>query len=124
MIVVDVTDLEQLGAHLGRSQWRLSALAPAVMAEVGLELQNAWRANAKATAGKHGKWYPSSIKAKPDGPLAVKVGPTPGMRQASMSFEFGSSNQPPHLDGQRALDATLPTLKAKVEALMVKALIG
>lgn len=124
MMTVDVSDLRVLSAQLGKSQLRLAALAPAVLAEAGAELQKAWRDNAKLTAGKHGRWYPSSIKARPAGPLAVEVGPTPGMRQGAMSFEFGSRNQPPHLDGQRALDATLPSLKSKVEALIVKSVLG
>lgn len=124
MITVDVSDLRILSASLGRSQFRLAAAAPAVLAEAGAELQRAWRANATITAGKHGKWYPSSIKSKPAGPLAVEVGPTPGMRQGAMSFEFGSRNQPPHLDGQRALDATLPSLRAKVEELMARSVLG
>jgi hypothetical protein len=124
VITVDVSDLRVLSAALGRSQLRLAGLAPAVLAEAGAELQRAWKSNASLTAGKHGKWYPNSIKVKPAGPLAVEVGPTPGMRQGAMSFEFGSRNQPPHLDGQRALDATMPSLKAKVEALMAKSVFG
>lgn len=123
MITVDVGDLYRLSAELGRSQLRLAGLAQATLMEAGVELQDAWRANASATAGRHGKWYPASIKTKPAGPLAVEIGPTPGMRQGAMSFEFGSRNQPPHLDGQRALDATLPSLQAKVQALMAKALL-
>lgn len=123
MITVDVSDLTRLSAQLGKSQLRLASRAPAVLMEVGLELQEAWRANATETAGAHGKWYPRSIKAKPAGPLAVEVGPSPGMRQGGMSFEFGSVNQPPHLDGQRALDATLPSLQAKAEALIVASLV-
>lgn len=124
MISVDVSDLTRLSVELGKSQLRLARNATAVLAEAGKDLQDAWRENATQTAGAHGKWYPRSIKAKPAGPLAVEVGPTPGMRQGAMSFEFGSSNQPPHLDGQRALDATLPTLRAKTEELIVKSLLG
>ena len=122
-MIVDVSDLARLSAELGRSQYRLAGLAQPVLMEAGLELQESWRANATATAGRHGKWYPASIKTKPVGAMEVEVGPTPGMRQGAMSFEFGSRNQPPHLDGQRALDATLPSLQAKVQALMAKALL-
>jgi hypothetical protein len=33
-----------------------------------------------------------------------------------MSFEYGSRNQPPHLDGQRAADAVGPTIDKLVSA--------
>ena len=124
MISVHVSDLTLLSAELGKSQLRLAAQAPAVLMEAGTYLEQQWRIRARATAGTHGRWYPSAIKSRMVGPLAVEVGPREGMRQAGMSFEFGSSNQPPHLDGQRALMATEPTLKAKAAALLVKSLVG
>lgn len=47
--------------------------------------------------------------------LESTVAPDPGMPQGGMSFEFGSSNQPPHLDGARALVAFEPQFLSMVE---------
>lgn len=123
MITVDVSDLTRLAADMGVWELRLAAKGRVALAEAGNELRDAWKDNARITAGQHGKHYPNSIKAKPVGPFTVEVGPTPGMRQGAMSFEYGSSNQPPHLDGQRALDETLPKLTAKLEAAIAGAFL-
>jgi len=65
-----------------------------------------WRRNAAATSGKHGRHYPYSIESKlaiGRRGVAVATGPNPSKPQGGMSFEYGSKNQPPHLDGLRAL---------------------
>ena len=82
------------------------------------ELRDQWRENATVTAGKHGKHYPKSINSKMVPSLTAVVAeiePTEGMKQAGMSFEYGSVNQPPHLDGQRALDQIGPDLPRRIE---------
>ena len=61
------------------------------------------RANARRTAGKHGKHYPRSITEEMKlfgglGLIAGEYGPDEALRQGGMSFEGGSRNQPPHLD--------------------------
>jgi hypothetical protein len=83
----------------------------------GKDMQKQWRANARRTAGKHGRWYPSSITATPIDPLTVEVGPDNGKRQGGMGpgFEFGSINQPPHLDGTHALDGVGKDFARSVE---------
>ena len=70
-------------------------------------------ANATATAGTHGKHYPKSITAERTlsiGSIGVEVGPDSGMPQGGMGpgFEYGSVNQPPHLDGNKAADVHEP----------------
>jgi hypothetical protein len=82
-----------------------------VMAEVGSAFALEWAANARETSGQHGKWYPDSIDSElafDIGGISVDVGPNSAKKQGSMGrgFEFGSVNQPPHLDGLRALDGT------------------
>lgn len=66
-----------------------------------------WRANAAETSGTHGRYYPDSITSETLLSLGVRVqtGPESGRKQGRMGrgFEFGSVNQPPHLDGARAL---------------------
>jgi hypothetical protein len=80
-----------------------------VMAAAGTALAAEWAKNAVETSGVHGKWYPKSIDSSlvPDlGGVSVDVGPNKAKKQGKMGrgFEFGSENQPPHLDGLRALD--------------------
>lgn len=69
----------------------------------GLELL--WKQNARDTAGEHGKHYPRAISYDTfDGGLMAEVGPVSRLPQGGMNFEYGSRNQPPHLDGNRAAD--------------------
>ena len=67
-----------------------------------------WQHNARATSGEHGKHYPDSISTEmkfAGFSIEVETGPETGRKQGSMGrgFEFGSRNQPPHLDGVRAM---------------------
>ena len=57
------------------------------------------------TVGEHGSLYPRTIGYDTyDGGLTAEIGPDVAMPQGGMSFEYGSSNQPPHLDLNRAAD--------------------
>ena len=67
-----------------------------------------WADNARATSGAHGVHYPDSITSEPKlalGGIEVEAGPETGRPQGGMGpgFEFGSVNQPPHLDGLTAM---------------------
>lgn len=66
-----------------------------------------WASNARETSGSHGKWYPDSIDHEMllGLDIVLEVGPNKAKKQGSMGpgFELGSQNQPPHLDGTRAL---------------------
>ena len=71
------------------------------------------RASARKTAGAHGKNYPRSITADRassyagfgGGVIQATYGPESGRsNQADMSFEWGSRNQPPHLDLLKSAD--------------------
>ena len=75
------------------------------------ELRDQWRDNAKETAGRHGKHYPKAITAEQlplASEIAWQVGPETALPQGGMSFEFGSRNQAPHLDGANAAIAQEP----------------
>lgn len=96
------SDLSQVGA-------RSVPAMRGVMDEAGRALAKDWQANARETSGAHGKHYPNSITSElvfGVGSIAVEAGPDSSMKQGRMGrgFEFGSQNQPPHLDGLRALD--------------------
>ena len=77
------------------------------------ELRDAWQANARKTARRHGKHYPRAITADQvpiTDAIAWEIGPEARRRQGGMGpgFEYGSRNQPPHLDGARAALAQEP----------------
>jgi len=77
------------------------------------ELRDDWKTNARATAGKHGKLYPSSITSEdvPSfGAITYDIGPDSSRKQGGMGrgFEYGSGTHPPPLDGMHATEATEP----------------
>ena len=78
-----------------------------------------WQHNARGTSGEHGKWYPDSITTEMRTgaftSIQVDTGPESGRKQGRMGrgFEFGSENQPPHLDGLRAM----PLAAARLDRL-------
>lgn len=80
------------------------------------------KANAKRTAGKHGKRYPSSITSEMGSSLGLfgntisgEYGPDSSRPQGGMSFEFGSRNQPAHLDLARSADVVGPAFLRSVD---------
>ena len=104
----DASDIYRLAADLSSVAARSVPALGAGMADAGRTVERAWRNNAIVTSGVHGKHYPNSItsevRATATG-LGVEVGPDTSRPQGSMGrgFEFGSMNQPPHLDGARAV---------------------
>ncbi len=114
-ISFDASEMTRLAVDLGRAGAKAVPTVAVAVQAGGKLLEAGWRANAAATSGVHGKHYPKSIKAKPTGVLESTVAPDPGMMQGGMSFEFGSRNQPPHLDGARALAAFEPQFLSMVE---------
>lgn len=80
------------------------------------------KANAKRTAGDHGKRYPSSITSEMHAGLGLfgntisgEYGPDTARPQGGMSFEFGSRNQKPHLDLARSADVVGPSFLRSVD---------
>lgn len=72
---------------------------------------------ARSSAGEHGKHYPDAFTVESAGGafgLSWKYGPEAGLPQGGMSFEYGSRNQPPHLDLNRSADIVGPTLGQRV----------
>lgn len=66
---------------------------------------------AKESAGEHGKLYPKAFTTEMSRGLGLfgntisgEYGPDVTLPQGGMSFEFGSRNQPPHLDLARSAD--------------------
>lgn len=105
----DASEVYKLAADLSMVNAKSVPVMRSAMAGVGVGLAARWAANARETSGQHGKWYPDSIDSElafDIGGVSVDVGPNSAKKQGSMGrgFEFGSRNQPPHLDGLRALD--------------------
>jgi hypothetical protein len=105
----DASEVYKLAADLSAVGAKTVPAVRGVMAEVGEAFAREWSANAVETSGEHGKHYPASIDSELAFDLrgvSVDVGPNRDKPQGSMGrgFEFGSVNQPPHLDGLRALD--------------------
>lgn len=71
------------------------------------KLQRDWRSNARKTARRHGKHYPSAIThdvTVEAGAVTADIGPDRAKPQGRMGpgFEYGSVHQPPHMDGAAA----------------------
>ena len=126
MIRFDDRELRTFGAELPRLGVKGARAMHAVIVEGGNELRDKWRDNATETAGEHGRLYPKSIDAKlvPSTDIIVDVGPNPSKPQGGMSFEFGSSKQPPHLDGQRAADEVIPKIAGRATTVLFHLLEG
>lgn len=101
------SEFYDLAQDFGKASRGVAAGLYVVYKEAGEAFAKDWADNARETSGEHGKHYPDSITSETRVALGVQVetGPDRSKKQGSMGrgFEFGSQNQPPHLDGARAL---------------------
>ncbi len=119
----DASEVYKLAADLSAVGAKAVPVVRTAMQQAGDTFAQAWRSNATETAGSHGKHYPKSITAElafSISSVSVDVGPESSMKQGGMGpgFEFGSRNQPPHLDGLHALDA----IEGRVEETLSSAI--
>lgn len=119
----DASEIYKLAADLSGVGAKSIPALRGGMAEAGKVVERAWRNNAIQTSGEHGKHYPDSIDSELVFNLtgvSVDVGPNAAKKQGRMGkgFEFGSRNQPPHLDGARALSDN----EAQVERVIANTL--
>jgi hypothetical protein len=101
---IDGSELLALVEYLDNAGHQAAEKTYPVVKRHAEELRDAWRESAKDTAGAHGKHYPRSITAEQiprADAVEWEVGPENRRTQGSMGrgFEYGSVNQPPHLDG-------------------------
>jgi hypothetical protein len=117
---IDASELYALSRDLGKTGARSGLAMYGVFKEGGKDLESTWKRNARATSGEHGKHYPDSITTdmRVSTNIEVEVGPDPARPQGGMSFEFGSVNQPPHLDGQMAADEVVPRIDRRIDAAL------
>lgn len=124
----DASDFYALAGDMSQVSAQAIPVLRETMAQAGEALAREWSANARETSGEHGKHYPNSIDSELVfnlGGVSVDVGPNAAKPQGSMGkgFEFGSQNQPPHLDGLRALDGYQIRAERMVDAA-IGALFG
>lgn len=117
----DASEIYQLAGDLAEVGAKTIPALRSGMKAAGDGFAETWAANASATSGSHGVHYPSSIDAElvfDLGGVSVDVGPNAGKPQGGMGkgFEFGSRNQPPHLDGLRAMRFVEPRIERVVDA--------
>src|SRR5690606_13835025 len=107
-IEFDTHEVDELARDLAKAPERVVVTSRGAVRDAAKKLRDDWRSNARATARRHGKHYPRSITHEAVGldGLTYEVGPEFGKLQGRMGrgFEYGSRNQPPHLDGNRAAD--------------------
>ena len=120
MITFDAHELSALAVDLGKIGVKSTSTMVKVFRESGDQLVKTWAANATETSGQHGRHYPKSIdmEMQVSTDIVIEVGPNPAMPQGGMSFEYGSRNQPAHLDGQRAADAEIPLIDRRITAAL------
>lgn len=103
---------------LERDMRRIATTTKAKMAKV--VRRNATQGNrlakgiARRSAGAHGVHYPKAFTAEAITPLMWEYGPDASMLQGDMSFEYGSRNQPPHLDLEKSQDVIGPAFAKDV----------
>ncbi|MEV6159415.1 hypothetical protein AB0L53_54695 [Nonomuraea sp. NPDC052129] len=119
---LDFSDLLPAAEEIDGAVRRVAEGAYPLVKEYAQKLERKWRANARDTAGAHGKPYTRSITSEQIyNPNAAEweVGPDRARKQGSMGagFEYGGPTQPPHLDGARATTAVEPDFQAAVEKL-------
>lgn len=124
----DMRDVRRLERHLARSIPRVRKEARQVTMRGAVNVKNNWRANARASSGKHAKHYPRAVGFDfaaygPDLWMAT-IGPDKAGPQGALGnlLEYGSVKNPPHNDGGRALDAEMPQFLAQMELLAARGL--
>ena len=121
-INADTRQLQALAGVFRRNGLRAQVAARGVVARGALNIKNGWKAKAMASSGRHARLYPGSISydmlVHPTG-AAAEIGPDKGRPQGPLGnlLEFGSSKNPPHNDGGRALLAEQAAFVAHVAAI-------
>jgi hypothetical protein len=120
-------EFEAFAADLAEAPARLAELLPPVVSKGALNVKTAWRANASGNA--HAPHYPASItydiEERP-GSVSAEIGPDKNKTQGPLGniLEFGTSKNPPHNDGGRALAAEEPRFIEACETVAEQALLG
>lgn len=120
---IDGSELLALVQYLDNAGHQAAEKTYPVVKQHAQELRDAWKDNARETAGRHGKHYPNAITAEQiprADAVEWEIGPETRRRQGGMGrgFEYGSRNQPPHWDGARAVVAQEPKFLADLDKIV------
>jgi hypothetical protein len=124
-MTANTRELYQLATAFERNIPEAERGMVAIVTRGALNVKNGWRDNAIATSGKHARAYPHSVSydVKPiPGGAQAEIGPDKGKKQGALGnlLEYGSSKNPPHNDGGKALLAEAPRFAAQVAALTAR----
>ena len=113
MIVIHtIGDLER---DLRSASERFPARVTDLVYSTARDGQKFARRFATKSARRHGIHYPNSIQLTPRGNFAAEYGPDPSRPQGGMSFEYGSRNQPPHLDIAQSFDIAQARFATRID---------
>lgn len=124
----DMRDVRRLERHLVRAVPRARRDARAVTMRGAVNIKRDWRANARASSGRHAPHYPGTIgfDFAAYGPdiITATIGPDKGGPQGALGniLEYGSVKNPPHRDGGRALDVEEPRFEAQMAIIVARGL--
>lgn len=115
-----------LGANFGKFTSTDGARLHALVRDEGQDIMEDWRENARKTSGRAASWYVPSIQAKSRrvGTLHYEAEVSPIGPGGGVGFEFGSRNQPPHLDGMKAAQVAEERLPKRMLEWIEEALEG
>lgn len=117
----------ELARDFGRSPAKIAAGLFDTYDEMGDEFAREWGDNVRAVAPNHLPHLPDAITSEmrfAGTSIEVETGPESGRRQGKLGLgdEFGSRNQPPHLNGLRAMGTVQPRLEKAADATIGLAL--
>lgn len=120
-------ETEALVIDLAAAPERLAVDLPAVVSKGALNIKNDWRASLAGLP--HLPHLPGAIGYDLSVTLdsaSAEIGPDKDKKQGPLGniIEFGTSKNPPRLDGQRALDAEEPKFVAALEDLAEGSVLG
>lgn len=114
-----MSDLRNLAADLSAAGTRAGTDAAGVVRKGALNVKKGWQQNVKITSGHSLPRLPYTIGYDLDvtdgGTVRASIGPDKGRGgQANLAAldEYGSVHNPPHMNGQRALDSEADAFEA------------
>lgn len=115
-----MSGLDELSRDLHRAAKEAREAARKVVKRGAVNVKRDWRSNATRSAGRHARRYPYSIGfdiTAGTAAIVAEIGPDKAAVQGPLGnlLEFGSTNNPPHNDGGRALRAEEPRFHAAME---------
>lgn len=111
---IDSSQIKDLARDYGRVESAASPRVDRAVEGVAKDGNRIAQSFARQSAGAHGKHYPAAFDVEQLGIASYEYGPDSSMLQGNMSFEYGSRNQPPHLDLTKSADMIGAQLSRKV----------